>query len=242
MDPPLEGSRIRTIGTAWRDQGFQRGSSRLCSISCQRKSWRERQPILRRRRAPSAGPIVRILFPPAKSLRTFRSLLESPRTPAVIVEAPVNGTDAASPLQRVAVPPDPRPQRVRHAAVPDRVGCCGARLCRKLPLSPSARRGRSLLAFACRAAARSNRRAGRGPPRDRHARARALKPLQPQSGGLPPEEYMQRCDPRPLNPNGELLLGISSAGLRSSGSIGSGARTLPTSRWPRASFTSWFVS
>jgi len=37
---------------------------------------------------------------------------------------------------------------------------------------------------------------------------------------------MQRCDPRPLNPNGELLLGISSAGLRSSGSIGSGARTL----------------
>jgi hypothetical protein len=179
----------------WREAGFEpsvprgaikvsRGdSSRLCSISCQRKSWRERQPIPRRRRAPSAGPIVRILFPPAKSLRTFRSLLESPRTPAVIVEAPVNGTDAASPLQRVAVPPDPRPQRVRRAAVPDRVGCCGARLCRKLPLSPSARRGRSLLAFACRAAARSNRRAGRGPPRDRHARARALKPLLPQSGG-----------------------------------------------------------
>ena len=31
------GSRIRTIGTAWRNQGFQRGSSHLCLISCQRK-------------------------------------------------------------------------------------------------------------------------------------------------------------------------------------------------------------
>jgi hypothetical protein len=53
------GSRIRTIGTAWCDRGFQRGSSRLCWIFCRQKSWREREPTPRRRRAPSAGPMVR---------------------------------------------------------------------------------------------------------------------------------------------------------------------------------------
>ena len=242
MDPPLERSRIRTIGTAWRDQGFQRGSSCLCSISCRRKSWRERQPIPRRRRAPSAGPMVRILFPPAKSLRTVRSLLESPRTPAVIVEAPVNGTDAAN-VRFDAWQFRQILGRGAHGvpAVPGRVGCCGARLCRKLPLSPSARRGRSLLAFACRAAARRNRRAGRGPPRDRYAQAWLWSHCNPDLGVVAGSIHAA-LRPLAAQPERRVVARPSSAGLRSSGSIGSGARTLPTFRWPRASFTWWFVS
>jgi len=46
---------------------FREGSCRLCLSPRRRKSWREREATPRRRRAPSAGPMVRILFPPAAS-------------------------------------------------------------------------------------------------------------------------------------------------------------------------------
>jgi hypothetical protein len=183
MDPPLEGSRIRTIGTAWRDQGFQRGSSRLCSISCQRKSWRERQPIPRRRRAPSAGPIVRILFPPAKSLRTFRSLLESPRTPAVIVEAPVNGTDAANVRFNAWQFRQILGRGVHGVLLYQAESAAAVRRLSKaaaIPISPPGSIPPCLrLPSGCAAQPESRARAASG-----SARASvALKPLQPRSGG-----------------------------------------------------------
>src|SRR5215469_13370068 len=45
---------------------FQEGSCRLCLIPPNGKV-DERELVPRRRRAPSAGPMVRILFPPAES-------------------------------------------------------------------------------------------------------------------------------------------------------------------------------
>ena len=126
------------------------------------------------------------------------------RTPAVIVEAPVNGTDEAQhPLQRLAVPAHPRARRARHPAVPggDRRG--GARLRRVLPLPApapaSTRRCRAVerLRGAMRRAAR---RAGGGScsASARAGAARSRPP--PRSGALPTEEYLERCDPWPLNP------------------------------------------
>src|SRR6516164_259167 len=43
----------------------------FCLTPCTRKSRRERQPTPRGCRAPPAEPMVRILFPPAGSLRTL---------------------------------------------------------------------------------------------------------------------------------------------------------------------------
>ena len=53
---------------------FEAGSCRLRSILRQRKTRRERQPKPRGRRVPSAGPTVRILFPPAVSHANHRFL------------------------------------------------------------------------------------------------------------------------------------------------------------------------
>ena len=51
---------------------FREGSCRLCLSPRQRKSRREREATPRRRRAPSAAPMVRILFPPvASQLQTW---------------------------------------------------------------------------------------------------------------------------------------------------------------------------
>ena len=131
------------------------------------------------------------------------------RTPAVIVEAPVNGTDAAN---------------VRYNAWQFRQilgrGVHGILLCQAegadavrafvescryphqpagvdpaLP-SPLARMDGAPRAGACR-----------GTARPRHPRARVGR-YRRADLGLSPEEYMRRCDPWPLNPEGELLLGV----------------------------------
>ena len=60
------------------------------------------------------------------------------RTPTVIVEAPVNGTDAAQcALQRLAAPPDPGARGAWDPAVPGGVRRCRARVCRVVPLPAS---------------------------------------------------------------------------------------------------------
>ena len=90
------------------------------------------------------------------------------------------------PLQRLAVPPDPRPRRARHLAVPGRVGRRGARLCRSLPLPAPPGRGRPRPALPGRAHAR------RGAAGDRRARsasapaAAARRRRRRRSGGSRP--------------------------------------------------------
>ena len=168
----------------------------------QRTGKNQKRPLDRK------SPIqVRIRLPPAKSLRTVRSLLESPRTPAVIVEAPVNGTDAAN---------------VRFDAWQFRQilgrGAHGVLLCQ------------AELAAAVRAFVESCRyphqpagvdpslpspaerlRGATGEPGEGRlgigTRGRGSGATATPIWGLSPEAYMQHCDPWPLSPNGELLLG-----------------------------------
>ena len=136
------------------------------------------------------------------------------RTPTVIVEAPVNGIDAA---------------HVRYNAWQFRQilgrGVHGILLCQ-------AETADAVRAFveACRyphhtpASIRRSRRRWRG-WRERYAPGRRHRHRRPQVlgvgtrgrgsettaapiWGLSAEDYMKRCDPWPLNPNGELLLGV----------------------------------
>jgi 2-keto-3-deoxy-L-rhamnonate aldolase RhmA len=130
------------------------------------------------------------------------------RTPAVIVEAPVNGTDAAN---------------VRFNAWQFRQilgrGVHGVLLCQ----AESADAVRAFVA-ACRYPHHS---AGVEPglpsPIERMhgatsepsaeqlgigTRGRGSETTAAPAWGISPEEYLERCDPWPLNPKGELLLGV----------------------------------
>ncbi|WP_428539005.1 aldolase/citrate lyase family protein [Rhodopila sp.] len=131
------------------------------------------------------------------------------RTPAVIVEAPLNGTDEAN---------------VRFNAWQFRQilgrGVHGILLCQ-------AETADAVRAFveACRyphhteavdPALPSPEARLHGTPRPRAndgllgigTRGRGSETTAAPVWGLPPEAYMDRCDPWPLNPNGELLLGV----------------------------------
>ena len=133
------------------------------------------------------------------------------RTPTVIVEAPVNGTDEAN---------------VRYNAWQFRQilgrGAHGILLCQAetrrrgaglrrglpLPAPRSASTPRSRRRWTgCTARAARRGRAPAATARHRHARPRLGSH---RGAGLGPstEEYMERCDPWPLNPQGELLLGV----------------------------------
>src|SRR5437016_3250594 len=130
------------------------------------------------------------------------------RTPTVIVEAPVNGTDAAN---------------IRFNAWQFRQilgrGVHGVLLCQ----AESASAVRAFVE-SCRY---PHQAAGVDPslpsPADRMrgttgeasegrlgfgTRGRGSEATAAPVWGIAPEEYMQRCDPWPLNPNGELLLGV----------------------------------
>jgi 4-hydroxy-2-oxoheptanedioate aldolase len=130
------------------------------------------------------------------------------RTPTIIVEAPVNGTDAAN---------------IRFNAWQFRQilgrGVHGVLLCQ----AESADAVRAFVA-ACRY---PHHAAGVDPglpsPVDRMRGAKASASAAALSigtrgrgsettaapiWGISPEEYLERCDPWPLNPNGELLLGV----------------------------------
>jgi len=75
------GSGIQTLGTAWHNRVFERGSCRLRLLPRSPEERREREPTPGRCPAPSAGPMVRIRFPPARSLaRTWRRSRQAHRT------------------------------------------------------------------------------------------------------------------------------------------------------------------
>ncbi|TXL76768.1 hypothetical protein FHP25_11295 [Vineibacter terrae] len=130
------------------------------------------------------------------------------RTPAVIVEAPVNGTDAAN---------------VRFNAWQFRQilgrGVHGILLCQ----AESADAVRAFVE-SCRYPfqlagvdpalptphdrLRGAQRPGTVLPLGTGTRGRGSEPTAAPVWGLAPDDYMQRCDPWPLNPQGELLLGV----------------------------------
>jgi hypothetical protein len=98
------------------------------------------------------------------------------RTSAVMVEAPVNGTDEANVGFAAWVPADPMMRRARHSVVPDGIGGGKERLPISVPLPASPGWHRSGAALAGSAADR--RRAARSDGRivgNRHARARVRK-------------------------------------------------------------------
>jgi 2-keto-3-deoxy-L-rhamnonate aldolase RhmA len=130
------------------------------------------------------------------------------RTPSVIVEAPVNGTDAAN---------------VRFNAWQFRQilgrGVHGVLLCQ-------AETADAVRAFveSCRyphhldgvdpaipsplARLRGAARAATGPLLGIGTRGRGSETTAAPVWGLSPQDYLERCDPWPLNPKGELLLGV----------------------------------
>ncbi|HEX2940228.1 MAG TPA: aldolase/citrate lyase family protein [Rhodopila sp.] len=132
------------------------------------------------------------------------------RTPAVIVEAPVNGTDAANVrfnawqfrqilgrgvhgiLLCQAENADAVRAFVEACRYPHHLGGVDP----AIP-SPDAR-----LAGAVRAAHAADGTLGIG------TRGRGSETTAAPIWGLSAEDYMDRCDPWPLNPNGELLLGV----------------------------------
>ncbi len=130
------------------------------------------------------------------------------RTPAVIVEVPVNGTDAAN---------------VRHNAWQFRQvlgrGVHGILLCQ----AESAAAVRAFVE-SCRyphqpagvdpalPSPLARMRGAVGEPQPRllgtGTRGRGSEPTAAPVWGISDEEYLRRCDPWPLNPEGELLLGV----------------------------------
>ncbi len=132
------------------------------------------------------------------------------RTPAVIVEAPVNGTDEAN---------------VRHNAWQFRQilgrGVHGIILCQaelaeavqafvELCRYPHHAQGvdPALPSPAERLAGRSGRGAGGSGMLGIGTRGRGSESTAAPIWGLAAETYIERCDPWPLNPEGELLLGV----------------------------------
>jgi hypothetical protein len=130
------------------------------------------------------------------------------RTPTVIVEAPVNGTDAANvrfnawqfrQILGRGVHGVLLCQAESAAAVRAFVESCryphqAAGVDRSLPSPAERMSGASGQA--------SNGRLGTG------RRGRGSEATAAPVWGIDPEEYMQRCDPWPLNRDGELLLGV----------------------------------
>ena len=111
------------------------------------------------------------------------------------------------PLQRLAVPPDPRPRRARGAAVPGRGGGRGAGLCRNRCRYPHHSAGVD-------PALPSPVERMRGAVRDARSglgigtRGRGSEATAAPIWGISAEEYLERCEPWPLDPAGELLLGV----------------------------------
>ncbi len=133
------------------------------------------------------------------------------RTPAIIVEAPVNGTDEANVrFNAWQFPPDPGSRCAWHSVVPggNRRMRCGhfIEACRyphhaagvdqDIP-SPLER-----LSGSKRQEHGGDGKLGIG------TRGRGSEATAAPIWGLSQQEYMQRCDPWPLNPEGELLLGV----------------------------------
>ena len=113
-------------------------------------------------------------------------------------------------VQCLAVPSDPRAWRARHSAVSGGDCRCRAGIHRVLPLSAS--RGGGGPRHPVAGAAHAWRRAS-GTRWRQASLASARAAAGPRSTaaaiwGVSQQEYMQRCEPWPLNPGGELLLGV----------------------------------
>jgi 4-hydroxy-2-oxoheptanedioate aldolase len=131
------------------------------------------------------------------------------RTPTVIVEAPVNGTDAAN---------------VRFNAWQLRQilarGVHGILLCQAESADAvrafveSCRYPHQLAGVEPTSPSPLDRLRGAQPHAPTHGmlgvgtRGRGSEPTAAPIWGIEPEEYLERCDPWPLNPVGELLLGV----------------------------------
>ena len=111
------------------------------------------------------------------------------RTPAVIVEAPVAGiVRRHGALQRLAVSPDPGARRTRRAAVPGGDAGGRSRVRGVVPLSDQPHwRGRCAWASGTRGIGSES----------------TAAPV----WGVDRDEYMQRADPWPLNPDGRVAAG-----------------------------------
>ena len=130
------------------------------------------------------------------------------RTPAVIVEAPVNGIDGPT---SASTPGSSGRSSARGVhgillcqaesadAVRDFVEPAATRIRRPASIPPCRRRASGWR--------RARGRAARWPARHRHARAR-LGADRRAGLGASTESISPRCDPWPLNPHGELLLGV----------------------------------
>ncbi len=130
------------------------------------------------------------------------------RTPTVIVEAPVNGTDAANVrcnawqfrqilgrgVHGVLLCQAESASAVRAFVESCRYPHQAAGADPSLPSPAERMRGATAEA--------SDGRLGVG------TRGRGSEATAAPVWGIAPEEYMQRCDPWPLNPNGDLLLGV----------------------------------
>ena len=133
------------------------------------------------------------------------------RTPAVIVEPPARGIDEASvrnnawQLRQILA-------RGVHGIILCQVELADAAAFVESALPPSRPRRRSSPALASRAHAgevgTSRRRKGGPPLLGVGTRGRGSEPTASAIWGISPQEYMERSDPWPLNPRGELLLGV----------------------------------
>ncbi|MBI2942318.1 MAG: hypothetical protein HYY04_17960 [Chloroflexi bacterium] len=141
------------------------------------------------------------------------------RMPTVIVEAPVNGTDESNIrfnawqfrqilgrgvhgiLLCQAETADAVRAFVESCRYPNQLAGVDPRL--PSPLE----RMRGAASGAGRSV-RSPRNADGRPWLGVGTRGRGSEPTAAAAWGLPPEEYLERCDPWPLNPRGELLLGL----------------------------------
>ena len=131
------------------------------------------------------------------------------RTPTVVVEAPVNGTDAANvrfnawQLRQILA-------RGVHGILLCQAESADAvrafvESCRYPHQLAGVDPRRHLRSTGCAAHRRrppTNGKLGVG------TRGRGSEPTAAPIWGLEPEEYLERCDPWPLNPIGELLLGV----------------------------------
>lgn len=133
------------------------------------------------------------------------------RTPAVIVEAPVNGTDAAN-IRHNAWQFRQILGRGVHGIVLCQAECADAvrafvESCRfphqRAGTDPDAPSPAQRMRGTVKSAGGNNRvLLGVG------TRGRGSEATAAPVWGIPPRDYLQRCDPWPLNPHGELLLGV----------------------------------
>ena len=155
------------------------------------------------------------------------------RTPTVVVELPVNGLDERMVRDNA--------WQVRRFSDAGCTVCCCARRKSRMPCGPSwRRRGIRIIvaewtrSFRRRSSGCAARRWERGVGRPAGGRCWASgcgdagrRRPQPRSGAFRPRRTLDRADPWPLNPNGELMLGLkleNPEGIANADALTGGAR------------------